>query len=217
MLTMKNNIRFALYARLSREDESDNDESRSIENQHKNIKEYLTSKEFILVNEYIDDGVSGASLNRPGFNELLNDFEQGLFDGIIVKDLSRLGRKLIEVMVNQILTHIGNTNFELIDYCKKHDIVVEAYSPIAHGVLLNNKVVKEMALKYNVSIAKLCIRYTLQLGFISLPKTANYEHMKENGDVDFVISDSDMKLLCEINKIDSYGDASAFPCYAKQM
>ena len=123
----------------------------------------------------------------------------------------------VKPMVNQILTHIGNTNFELIDYCKKHDIVVEAYSPIAHGVLLNNKVVKEMALKYNVSIAKLCIRYTLQLGFISLPKTANYEHMKENGDVDFVISDSDMKLLCEINKIDSYGDASAFPCYAKQM
>ena len=96
MLTMKNNVRFALYARLSREDESDNDESRSIENQRKNIKEYLTSKGFILVNEYIDDGVSGASLNRPGFNELLNDFEQGLFDGIIVKDLSRLGRDYIE-------------------------------------------------------------------------------------------------------------------------
>lgn len=123
----------------------------------------------------------------------------------------------VKPMVNQILTHIGNTNFELIDYCKKHDIVVEAYSPIAHGALLNNKVVKEMALKYNVSIAKLCIRYTLQLGLISLPKTANYEHMKENGDVDFVISDSDMKLLCDINKIDSYGDANAFPCYAKQM
>ena len=97
MLTMKNNVRFALYARLSREDESDNDESRSIENQRKNIKEHLTSKGFILVNEYIDDGVSGATLNRPGFNELLNDFEQGLFDGIIVKDLSRLGRNLIEV------------------------------------------------------------------------------------------------------------------------
>lgn len=112
---------------------------------------------------------------------------------------------------------IGVSNFELIDYCKKHDIVVEAYSPIAHGTLLNNKVVKEMALKYNVSIAKLCIRYTLQLGLISLPKTANYEHMKENGNVDFEISDSDMKLLCEINKIDSYGDANIFPCYAKQM
>lgn len=53
MLTMKNNVRFALYARLSREDESDNDESRSIENQRKNIKEYLTSKGFILVNEYL--------------------------------------------------------------------------------------------------------------------------------------------------------------------
>ena len=43
----------------------------------------------------------------------------------------------VKPMVNQILTHIGNTNFELIDYCKKHDIVVEAYSPIAHGALLN--------------------------------------------------------------------------------
>lgn len=123
----------------------------------------------------------------------------------------------IKPMVNQILTHIGNTDFNLINYCKANDIVVEAYSPIAHGALLNNHNVEEMAVKYNVSISQLCIRYTLQLGLVSLPKTSNIEHLKTNLAVDFEISQEDMKILCEIDKIHSYGDADIFPCYNKQM
>lgn len=123
----------------------------------------------------------------------------------------------VKPMVNQILVHIVNTNFELIKYCKEHDIVVEAYSPIAHGALLNNEIVKNMANKYHVSIAQLCIRYTLLLGLVSLPKASSKEHLLSNFDVDFIISDEDMKTLCEIDKIDSYGEANMFPCYNKQM
>ncbi len=123
----------------------------------------------------------------------------------------------VKPMVNQILCHISNTDFELIKYCQDNDIVVEAYSPIAHGALLNNKEVTDMATKYGVSIAQLCIRYTLQLGLVSLPKTTNPNHLASNIDVDFTISDEDMVTLCNADKIHSYGDANFFPCYDKAL
>ena len=53
-------------------------------------------------------------------------------------------------MVNQILCHIGSTPVDVIKYCQEHDIVVEAYSPIAHGAALNNPQIKAMADKYGV-------------------------------------------------------------------
>lgn len=123
----------------------------------------------------------------------------------------------VKPMVNQILTHIANTQFDLIDYCQKNNIVVEAYSPIAHGELLKNKVVQDMAKKYNVSIAQLCIRYTLQLGLVSLPKTTNSLHMQENANVDFVISKSDMQKLIKIQPIDNYGKYSYFPVFSGKI
>ena len=62
----------------------------------------------------------------------------------------------IKPMVNQILCHISNTPLELIEYCKKQGIVVEAYSPIAHGEILNQPEIKAMADKYSVSVPQLC-------------------------------------------------------------
>lgn len=120
-------------------------------------------------------------------------------------------------MVNQILTHISNTQFSLINYCQENGIVVEAYSPIAHGELLKNKIVQEMAQKYKVSVAQLCIRYTLQLGLVSLPKASSPQHMKENADVDFEISSEDMKKLMEIDKIHDYGQFSFFPVFSGKI
>lgn len=89
----------------------------------------------------------------------------------------------IKPMVNQILCHISNTPLELIEYCKKQGIVVEAYSPIAHGEILNQPEIKAMADKYSVSVPQLCIRYILQSGLIALPKTADPAHMQSNGEV----------------------------------
>ncbi|MBQ9520715.1 MAG: aldo/keto reductase [Acholeplasmatales bacterium] len=104
----------------------------------------------------------------------------------------------IKPTVNQIKVHIGETPLDLINYCKENNIVVQAYSPIAHGKLLNNEMVAKMAAKYNVSISQLCIRYTLQLGLVSIPKTTHPEYMKMNMNVDFVISDEDMEILKSI-------------------
>lgn len=115
--------------------------------------------------------------------------------------------------VNQILVHAGNTPAELITYCQSKDILVEAYSPIAHGEILKNPDVATVADRYGVSVPQLCIRYTLQLGTVSLPKTANTDHMRSNAQVDFVISDEDMDALRNLDERD-YGDSSAFPVYS---
>ena len=120
----------------------------------------------------------------------------------------------VKPMVNQVLAHISNTPLELIKYCQEQGILVEAYSPVAHGELLKNGVVAEMAEKYGVSIPQLSIRYILQLGLLPLPKTANPAHMKNNADVDFEISEEDMETLKRIERIKDYGDASMFPVFA---
>ena len=116
-------------------------------------------------------------------------------------------------MVNQVLCHISNSPLDLIDYCTKKGMVMEAYSPVAHGEALKNQVIADMAKKYGVSIPQLCIRFNIQLGMIVLPKTADPEHMKQNADVDFIISDEDMQALKTIKHIENYGEHSFFPVF----
>ncbi|MGO4455308.1 aldo/keto reductase [Arthrobacter sp. RAF14] len=101
----------------------------------------------------------------------------------------------VRPMVNQILVHSGNTPTELIEYCKSQRLLIEAYSPIAHGQILTNGDIVSMAAWYGVSVAQLCIRYTLQLGAVSLPKTTSPEHMRSNSELDFEISTEDMAAL----------------------
>ncbi len=133
-----------------------------------------------------------------------------------IADLEKLAKTArIQPQVNQVLCHISNTPFELIDYCKEKNILVEAYSPIAHGAILNNEQIAAVAAKYNVSAAQLCVRYALQLGTLPLPKTANVRHMLENATVDFEISDDDMKILKNAKNIKSYGKYDMFPCFGK--
>ena len=123
----------------------------------------------------------------------------------------------VKPMVNQILLHISNTPLELVEYCQKRGIVVEAYSPIAHGEILNQPEIKVIADKYGVTIPQLCIRYTLQLGAIALPKTADPEHMKSNAEVNFEISAEDMETLKNFKKIENYGESSGFPVYGGKL
>lgn len=120
-------------------------------------------------------------------------------------------------MVNQILAHISNTPRELIDYCKERQILVEAYSPVAHGELLKNREVQAMAEKYGVTVAQLSIRYCLELGMLPLPKTANPDHMRNNADVDFSIADEDMEVLQALARIENYGEAGIFPVYGGRL
>ena len=140
----------------------------------------------------------------------LSNFEKADIDNI-------LESCSVKPMVNQILAHISNTPKELIQYTQEKDILVEAYSPVAHGELMKNQDVVKMAEKYSVSVPQLSIRYVLQLGLLPLPKTANPVHMKNNADVDFVISQEDMEVLKNMEQIKDYGDASMFPVYGGKL
>ncbi len=123
----------------------------------------------------------------------------------------------VKPMVNQILTHIGNTQFKVIKYCQENGIEVEAYSPIAHGELLKKTTIQEIAKKYGVTTAQLCVRYALQLGLVALPKSANPEHIKENAEVNFEISEEDMKALFAIDHNNDYGEFSFFPVFSGKI
>ena len=123
----------------------------------------------------------------------------------------------VKPMVNQVLCHISNSPLNLIKYCQDKGIVMEAYSPVAHGEAMKITAIADMAKKYGVSVPQLCIRYDIQLGMIVLPKTSNPEHMKSNADVNFVISDEDMEILKNVEKIDNYGDSSFFPVFGGKL
>ena len=123
----------------------------------------------------------------------------------------------VRPQVNQVLAHISNTPAELIDLCQAEGILVEAYSPIAHGMVLNNPLVAEVAARYGVTPAQLCVRYCLELGLLPLPKTANAEHMANDADVDFEITAEDMEALKAAEHIKDYGDSSFFPVYGGKL
>lgn len=175
---------------------------------------------WVKVNQCEDRYVEG---NRAAWRALEDAYKEGKLKAIGVSNFqisdieSLLETAEIKPMVNQILLHISNTPLELVEYCQKTGIVVEAYSPIAHGEILNQPEIKAMADKYGVSVPQLCIRYTLQLGTVSLPKTANPEHMKNNAEVDFEISEKDMDTLKHFKKIESYGVSSGFPVYGGKL
>ncbi|WP_159612351.1 aldo/keto reductase [Glutamicibacter sp. JC586] len=160
-----------------------------------------------------------AEGNLAAWNALEVAYRSGKIRSIGVsnfleKDIENLiGKAEIAPQVNQILLHAGNTPTELLDYCKQQDILIQAYSPMGHGEILGNAEITEMAHKYGVSVPQLCIKYTLQLGTVSLPKTANPEHMKANSELDFEISDHDMQSLQNLNVRD-YGKSIAFPVYS---
>ena len=111
----------------------------------------------------------------------------------------------IKPAVNQIRVHIGHTPVDVINYCKENAIQIMAFSPNATGKLKGHPLVTSIAEKYGVSAPQLSIRYDLQLGLMPLPRSTNPDHIKENAQLDFVISDEDMQKLGAVEEIQSLG------------
>lgn len=151
----------------------------------------------------LEDGYRAGKLKAIGVSNFLVDDLESLLADCTVKP-----------MVNQILAHIGNTPEELMAFCEKNDILVEAYAPIAHGVALQNRNLVAMAEKYGATVPQLCIKYVLQLGTVALPKTANPVHMAENAKLDFTVSDEDMGILKRLSDMKDYGEFSFFPVFS---
>ncbi len=113
----------------------------------------------------------------------------------------------IKPMVDQIEYHAGYTQEATVQYCRQHDILVQAWSPISRGRIFHDVTLVELAEKYQVSIAKLCLRFCVQNGIVPLPKAAGRERMRENMDLfDFEISDEDMKRINTIPQVGWSGE-----------
>ena len=141
-------------------------------------------QENVLVYKALEDAVEEGKIKSIG----ISNFKEKDIDNILV-------HCKIKPTVNQIQIHIGHTPLELIAYCKKNDIVLEAFSPLGHGTILEDPIILEMAKKYHTSPALLAIQYTLELGCVTLPKAKDVNHMKENISVDFHIEKEDMEIL----------------------
>ena len=102
----------------------------------------------------------------------------------------------VKPMVNQIEFHPGYTQFDNVLFSQQSGMLVEAWSPLGSGAVLNDEGLKAIAAKYNKSVAQLCVRLALQCGILPLPKSTNADRMVKNAEVfDFVISDEDVQKL----------------------
>lgn len=139
--------------------------------------------------------------NLEVWKALVEAYDEGKLKAIGVSnfninDLNNIiDNSKIKPMVNQCASYPGNTPIDIIDYCKKKDILFEAYSPIAHGRAINNEKVLKLAKKYNKSFAQICLKYGLSLDVVILPKASSYEHLKENLDLDFEMDKADLESL----------------------
>jgi len=106
----------------------------------------------------------------------------------------------IKPMVNQVEFHPRLTQKELLAYCQSQDIQLEAWSPLMQGELLNNTELLEIAQRYNKSIAQIIIRWDLQSGVITIPKSTKEHRIVENFDVfDFELAVEDMSRINQLN------------------
>ncbi|MDN5810557.1 MAG: aldo/keto reductase [Tetragenococcus koreensis] len=104
----------------------------------------------------------------------------------------------IKPMVNQIKCYIGNLSTGNIDFCQKHSILVEGYSPLATGGILDDERIQKIAKKYDKSIPQIAIRYLLQKDVLPLPKSVHETYILENAQVDFVLQKEDMDELDQL-------------------
>ncbi len=122
----------------------------------------------------------------------VSNFEKKHIDSLIANSE-------IKPMVNQLEFHPGFTQWETIKYMQDIGILVEAWSPLGSGAVLNDERLKAIAAKYNKDTAQLCVRFALQLGILPLPKSTNPVRMKSNADVfDFEIEQKDIEALLSL-------------------
>ena len=107
----------------------------------------------------------------------------------------------VKPAVNQIRYFIGNRQDAITDYCQANGILIEAYSPLATGEIVNHDKLRGISEKYGVTIPQLCIRYCIEKGTLPLPKSVHKERIAANIDVDFRIEKEDMDYLDSIGRI----------------
>jgi len=103
-------------------------------------------------------------------------------------------------MVNQIELHPMLIQNDLLDYCKNRNIQVEAWSPLMQGHINEIEEIKTLAYKYNKTPAQIVLRWNVQLGIVTIPKSSNIDRIKSNFQIfDFKLSDNDMDIINSLN------------------
>jgi len=104
--------------------------------------------------------------------------------------------------VNQIEVHPFNTRTNITSFCEKNGILIEAYAPLARALRMKHPTITSLSKKYSCTPAQLMIRWSLQHGFVPLPKSVTKERIEANGQIShFEIDDADMKAM---DKLDEY-------------
>ncbi|KAL2444261.1 putative oxidoreductase C2F3.05c [Exophiala dermatitidis] len=115
-----------------------------------------------------------------------------------VKHLDELmaSQPRVKPAINQIEVHPFNTRTNIVEACRKYGILVEAYAPLARALRKNHPTIVALAKKYNCTWAQLMVRWSLQHGYIALPKSVNRDRIKSNAEIShFEISQEDMDVL----------------------
>ena len=141
------------------------------------------------------------ALNRETWEALTDLYKSGKVRAIGVSNFRRnhltplLDAEVIP-MVNQLELHPGMVQADIVSLCREHQILLEAYSPLGNGKLLNSEELSEMAEHYGKTPAQICIKWNLQHGFLPLSKSVNEDRMRANLEVeDFGITEEDMRKL----------------------
>ena len=117
-----------------------------------------------------------------------------------------LERAKIMPMVNQLELHPGYHQDEIVKFCKEKGMVIEAWSPMMQGKQMQHPLLIEIGNKYGKTPAQVCVRWSLQNGFLPLPKSVNPDRIRQNGDVfDFSLTDEDMKAISSLETIGRLG------------
>lgn len=147
-------------------------------------------KENIQVWKAMEEALKAGKLRSIGVSNFSEADIQNIIDNCEMKP-----------MVHQVLANVTKTPVAMLEYCRKNDIVVEAYSPNGNGNIMDLEQVRAMAEKYHVTPAQFLVKYTRQLGMVSLPKTNNIEHMKEYLALDFEIDQEDMEKIIQASQV----------------
>ena len=104
-------------------------------------------------------------------------------------------------MVNQIEFHPGYIQKDVVDFDKKHGIVVEAWSPLGRERVFKDKLLNKLAEKYGKSVAQICLAFALQMDVVPLPKSSSVERMKQNMDIDFELEKEDFEKILNMEEM----------------
>lgn len=105
----------------------------------------------------------------------------------------------IKPMVNQIILTPGLTQDDLVQFCRDHDMLLEAYSPLGQGQIFANPVMQDLADKYNRTIGQIALAWSLEKGFVPLPRSQNPDHIRQNLDIfDFELDSDDIEVMDQL-------------------